>query len=49
MKCFQGETEKPWINNAKLLNVAIEQAKRCTIKVGCAALIDRVLVVNATS
>ena len=49
MKCFQGETEKPWVNSAKLLYVAIEHAKRCTQdKAGFTALIDRVFVVNAT-
>ena len=49
MKCFQGETEKPWINSAKLLYVAIEHPNWCTQdKVGFTALIDRVFVVSAT-
>ena len=38
----------PWINNTKLLNVSIEQARRCTQDMGgFAALVDHV-VINAT-
>ena len=40
----------PWINIAKLLNIPVEQAKRCTYdtcKVGFTALVDHVLD-NAT-
>ena len=38
----------PWINNTKLLNVSIEQARRCTQDMGgFDALVDHV-VINTT-